>query len=434
MRAPPDERPDPPALAALVDLRRNAVKPRSTAELERGLAAVRARVAADRAPRPVLVRGLALGMTVALLAVAAPRLWRAVQTRAPAVAVQGIDGGALLDGGYLAQSGPGGVEVTFNEGTRFKLAPGTRGRLRELRRDGAALSIENGAASFQVTPDPARRWSVEAGPFLITVKGTVFDVAWDPTTERFDVTLRRGRVQVSGPMVGGGISLKAGQHLAIRLPLAETTITETANEPGSGPEEKPAGVPARPAASPTGRPAAAKRPAARATPDGPPLPAASAKQVDARGWQAWLAAGQWDRILADADRVGVAVTLEQASSEDLFALADVARYRHRAKRARAALLAQRRRFPSSPRALDAIFLLGRVAEAGEGTARATSLYDEYLARAPYGPYAGEALGRKMILSNDRGDPARTRAIARQYLLRFPSGSYAAAARALTREP
>lgn len=433
MTAPPNEPPDTPALAALVELHRSAANPRSAPELDRGLAALRARVATDRSRRPTLVPGLILGVATMLAVLAGPRLWRLLHPPAAVVAVQRIDGGALLDGGYLAQSGRGGVEVTFSEGTRFKLSPGTRGRLRELRRDGAALSIENGAASFQVTPDPSRRWSVEAGPFLVTVKGTVFDVTWDPATERFDLTLRRGRVEVSGPVVGGGISLRAGQHLAVRLPLAETVITETANERTAAPEEKPA----RPAVSPTGpgpgRPAAAKRPGGRVTPEAAAPVVIAAKQDD-RGWQAWLAAGQWDRILADADRAGVNATLEKASSEDLLALADVARYRHRADLARAALLAERRRFPSSPRALDAIFLLGRVAEAGDGTARAVTLYDEYLARAPFGPYAGEALGRKMILSNDQGDPTQARATARQYLLRFPSGSYAAAARALTREP
>jgi len=439
--SPPDEPRESPALAALVDLRREAAKPRSAAELERGLAAVRARVAADGAHRPLLFRGLVLGAAMLVAVLAAPRLWRAVRTSG--VAVQRIDGGALLDGGYLAQSGHGGVEVVFNEGTHFKLAAGTRGRLRELRRDGAALSLENGAASFQVTPDPARRWSVEAGPFLITVKGTIFDVTWDPASERFDLTLRRGRVQVSGPVVGDGITLNAGQHLAVRLPLAETVITETANEAEAASERtseaepKPAGNPGGPAVAPSpspGRLPSSKRPAARATGESAPLPPTAAKAADARGWQAWLAAGQWDRILADAERAGVASTLEQASSEDLFALADVARYRHRADLARAALLAQRRRFPSSPRALDAVFLLGRVAEVGEGAPRAMALYDEYLALAPHGPYAGEALGRKMILSNDQGDSAQARAIARQYLLRFPSGSHAAAARALTREP
>ena len=48
--------------------------------------------------------------------------------------------------------------------------------------------------------------------------------------------------------------------------------------------------------------------------------------------------------------------------------------------------------------------------------------------------AAEALGRKMILTNEMGGPAQARPIAREYLLRFPTGSYAGSARALDRVP
>ncbi len=103
--------------------------------------------------------------------------------------------------------------------------------------------------------------------------------------------------------------------------------------------------------------------------------------------------------------------------------------------ARAALLAQRRRFPGSPRALDALFLLGRVEELSpDGAARAIAFYDDYLARAPRGGYAAEALGRKMILTNDLGGPSKARPIADEYLRRFPGGSYAGSARALGHVP
>ena len=160
-----------------------------------------------------------------------------------------------------------------------------------------------------------------------------------------------------------------------------------------------------------------------------------AKVEGERRWADELASGHWDRILEDVERTGVEATLNGASSEDLFALADAARYRRRTDLARAALLAQRRRFPDSPRALDAIFLLGRVEESrGGGMARAIAWYDEYLARAPTGAYAAEALGRKMTVTSEIGGPAQARPIAEEYLRRFPHGSYAGSARALLRVP
>jgi TolA-binding protein len=165
-------------------------------------------------------------------------------------------------------------------------------------------------------------------------------------------------------------------------------------------------------------------------------PSASATAVVAeRRWRDALANGEWDEILADAERDGIDRTLQTAPSDDLFALADAARYRRRTDLARTTLLTHRRRFPSSPRSLDAIFLLGRVEElrAG-GRAPAIEWYDEYLSRAPTGTYAAEALGRKMVLTKELVGPESARAIAEEYLRRFPQGSYAGAARALERAP
>ncbi len=152
------------------------------------------------------------------------------------------------------------------------------------------------------------------------------------------------------------------------------------------------------------------------------------------GPRRWLPA-IWILILADVDRAGVKSALEKASNEDLFALADAARYRRRMNLAREALLAERRRFPGADRSLDAVFLLGRVEEArARGLARAVRWYDEYLARAPTGTFASEALGRKMILTSKIEGTTQAQPVAEEYLRRFPNGTYAGSARALRRAP
>ena len=137
-----------------------------------------------------------------------------------------IEGGIILEGGYLSQSGRAGIKLFFNEGSKFELTPGTRGRLRAVAEDGAHLAVENGTAALQVTQSRQRRWLVEAGPFLVTVKGTAFTVSWDPSSERFELVLRHGHVVVSGPLVGGSIALLAGHRLVVSLPDAQTVITE----------------------------------------------------------------------------------------------------------------------------------------------------------------------------------------------------------------
>jgi len=416
------------ALAALAALARDSARPPTSARLADGLDAVRARLDGEatrrsRAPRTILRWSLA-GAVTAALAVAGAGLVHVGRLRSPAAApalTYTIQGGSLIDGGYLRESGHAGVKLVFAEGTEFRLMPGTRSRLRAVDASGARIAIEQGTAAFQVTPSTDHRWHVDVGPFLVTVKGTAFTVSWDAATERFELSLRRGRVTVSGPVSGGEIALRAGQRLRVDLPRGETLIRDGDTEGEPGPEPSP-GV----AAAPSERPA----PGVEA-PGSIPPPAS--RHDGRRRWALALAAGQLDRILDEAERAGVRSTLDHATSDDLLALADAARYRRRTDLAREALLAERRRFPDSPRALDAAFLLGRVEEAGDrGLARAIEWYDEYLTRASAGTYASEALGRKMTLTSKLDGAPAARPIAEEYLRRFPGGTYAGPARMLVR--
>ena len=437
MTATPGEPKDSEALATLTELTRDGVERPTAAELDEGLDTLLARIAVAGARRGGFVRWSLVGATAALcilaslLAVSVGRRRLPAPAR-PALAYQ-IEGGSVLEGGYLREFGHDGIKLFFNEGTKFVLMPGTRGRLRAVDKEGARVAIEHGTASFEVTQSNDRRWLVEVGPFLVEVKGTVFTVSWDASSERFDLRLRHGRVVVSGPVSGADITLQAGQRLVVNLAKAETLITEDKPEEAVG---EVVGAPPPPAATPAAlRPSVVTdKPAGRNT-AATPAPSTVASTQGERRWADELATGHWDRILEDVERAGMKATLDEASSKDLFALADAARYRRRTDLARAALLAERRRFPGSPRSLDAIFLLGRVEESGEhGMDRAIEWYDEYLARAPSGAYAAEALGRKMILTNELEGPARARPIAEEYLRRFPKGSYARQARVLRRVP
>jgi TolA-binding protein len=424
-------------LASLTELARSSVQPATPVQLNQGLHAVSARIAVGRARRRGLVRWSLAGTAAAASAVGVLYIvsfsrGRQVPPSPPALAYQ-IEGGSVIDGGYLRESGHGGIKLLFTEGTEFILMPGTRGRLGAVDGSGARIAIEQGKASFQVTPRSSGRWLVDVGPFLVTVKGTVFTVSWDPTRERFELGLRHGRVTVTGPVAGGDIALRAGQHLVVNLPKAEVLITE--QKPEEAWADSTSGTALPTAAAFKERPSAApERPAAK-TSTGASLPPVAAKVDGEHRWSAALAAGNLDLILADVDRAGVKSTLEKASSEDLYALADAARYRRRVDLARAALLAERRRFPEEGRSRDAAFLLGRVEEASEhGMARAVQWYEEYLARAPTGTYAAEALGRKMILTSKLDGAVQAQPVAEEYLRRFPSGAYAGSARALRRAP
>lgn len=441
-----------PELDALVQLGRSQTPTYTRTELDAGFATLSARLEAHGRRRrlqqrlmpfaAVVMSGLVLGSLVFV----GTRAWRDAQ---PTPLTYVVDGGALLDGGYLRESGTSGVTVTFAEGTKCALAPGARAKLRTVDARGARLVLESGTASWDVTPDVRRRWEVEVGPFLVQVKGTTFDLAWDPRVEQFQLNLERGNVLVSGPLSGGELNLLAGQRLSVDLRRGETKITEArapldATRDPNPMERDPAppGNAAPSTAAPSNQPATAREPTTdNAADPSSQLPTANAASRDAAGnakpprqWANELARGQWDAILRDAEGNGIPTTLNTASAEDLFTLANAARYRQRTLLARDALLALRRRFGQSSRSLDATFLLGRVEESrGDGKA-AEAWYDEYLARAPSGTYVSEAMGRKMTLVSRSLGTARARPLAERYLQRFPNGSYAGAARALLTTP
>jgi hypothetical protein len=131
-------------------------------------------------------------------------------------------------------------------------------------------------------------------------------------------------------------------------------------------------------------------------------------------------------VLSEAQARGIDSVLGSGSLDDLVALADAARYAGRGDLAQRALQSVRSRFASSPAARTAAFLLGRMAEGGAPSA-AIGWYDRYLAEAPGGAFASEALGRKMLLLRT-SSPAQARAVAKQYLKSFPKGGYAQVAR------
>lgn len=417
---------DSRALSRLVELQRRSAETPTHGELERGLAGLRARLSTPRSPWIGARGGVALAVSCLVLALAV--VWggrRSQPAPEKPVALSRIEGGRLMQGGYLSESGAQGIRLFFDDGSQCALTPGGRGRLRLDHATGVRLVLERGSASLQITPTTEPRWSVESGPFLVSVKGTDFTVGWDQTSEHFELALRKGRVAVSGPVVGDDFIVRPGQKLSVSLPRAETVITE---------ERPPApGAAAAPSLAPpvdTSKTPAAALGAASGSAAAPTTSSAAAGQQQ-RHWRDALAKGEWDRILVEAERAGIKATLETAAGDDLFALADAARYRRRLDLAQSALLAHRRRYAGSPRAAEAIFLLGRVAELGSaGRVTALERYDEYLSRAPTGTYAAEALGRKMTLLNEAGDAQKARATAEAYLRRFPHASYAGAARTL----
>jgi TolA-binding protein len=332
-----------------------------------------------------------------------------------------VDGQEPPAGGYVLVSERAESLLAFSDGSKVTIAARSRGRVMDVNGRGARFALEDGKVSVDIVHRPRAQWTFEAGPFLVSVHGTSFTVAWNPADAVFELRLQSGAVSVASPLAGSEIALRAGQTLRVSLRDLTSTVATTVNGDG-----EPAPSP------PAGTPTVVPSPAFEAPPTTPAGPSESTRWSH-RAWTTALAENKAADVVADADRRGLAAALERADSEDLWALANAARYTGRFPLARQALTAQRRRFPSSGRARDAAFLLGRLHDAdSEGPGNALGWYDRYLAEAPDGAHVSDALGRKITLLQRSNRPAEALAVANDYLHRFPRGTYANAAHALVR--
>ena len=197
-------------------------------------------------------------------------------------------------------------------------ARGARSRSCPARAGGSARSPTTARTSPSRTARPrsrsrtnrAHRWLVEAGPFLVTVKGTVFTVSWDPgeravraaastRPRRGERSGRQRRHRVAGWPAPGGEPAAGGDRDHRR-----TTRDGRRCAGSAAPAVDVTAAGAARTAVANGRSPAAS--GAR------PRPHRQRRATRARRWAAELARGYWDRILADVDRDGVDATLENA--------------------------------------------------------------------------------------------------------------------------
>ncbi|HTQ06748.1 MAG TPA: hypothetical protein VMI54_22985, partial [Polyangiaceae bacterium] len=276
-------------------------------------------------------------------------------------------------------------------------------------------------------------WTLGAGPYSVRVTGTAFSLHWSRTEQAFEIAMRSGSVVVTGPLIGGGLALHAGQRCTVsggRLVVDnesgdDTPRDERTNGAGAAPSDA-APAPSAPNLAPVPpADASGERPSTEREHPTPADSVAPSRELD---WRKKAAAGAFNDVIDAAERRGLDATLATAPLDDLAALADSARYARRTSIARRTLLAERARFAHSAASHDAAFLLGRLAE--DDGSGALDWYDRYLAESPHGAYASQALGRKMMLVYQERGAAAARSLAADYLERFPDGAYAATARKL----
>ena len=82
-----------------------------------------------------------------------------------------VEGAAARTDGYIPRVAAPLARVRFSDGTEVGLEHGSRAWVVGTGADGAQIRLEDGRAHFAVVHRPHARWSVEAGPFVVSVTG-----------------------------------------------------------------------------------------------------------------------------------------------------------------------------------------------------------------------------------------------------------------------
>jgi transmembrane sensor len=348
-----------------------------------------------------------------------------------------VDGAAGTAKHWLAAPESAPLLLEFSEGTKIRLAAAARATVTELDARGADLALEGGSLHAEVVHQRDSAWKVDAGPFTVSVTGTVFDVSWEPNSQELVVSVSRGSVSVRDSNSGGEQAVHASEtlHTTAATHLLQLSRSEAANAPpvesAAGPAPIAAGAPevtdnsAEPAA------ANAHDTALNAADDTELAPAKS--DSGASEWRTLAKRGALREAFASAESAGFSRTCASASPTELLLLGDGARLSGKPDRATEALLTLRRRYPGDSRRAAAAFALGKVAFDQRGAfEQAAEWFSTSLREQPGGPLAREASGRLIEALRRADDSAGARRAARDYLDKYPEGPHADLARSVLR--
>jgi uncharacterized cupin superfamily protein len=299
------------------------------------------------------------------------------------------------------------VTVPFEEGSSAVVAPDAE--LRVISRDasGARVELVRGRVNVSVRHQANTDWHVLVGPWDVAVTGTRLSVQWRPAERSLEVEVFEGVVEVRSAD-GSATTVRAGERFESRAGLirpAPVELPPAVPVPPPGPDAQQPPPVVEFDAGPTVRHA-------------PPPPA--------KPWVALELAGRYLEARDAVRAAGVARVLAVAPVDELLSVARAARFASDDGLATEALMMARRRFPATPQAAMAAFLLGRESEGAE----AASWFQKYLAEEPNGALARESAGRLLEALMQAGRHTEAQASAASYLERYPTGPHAPYARSL----
>lgn len=326
------------------------------------------------------------------------------------------------------------VDLRFSDASDITLEASGRARVVDVDANGARVVLESGVAHVAITHREASRWHIIAGPFDVVVTGTQFDVAWEPTTERFSVHMKQGTVHVLGTLLGEGHALTTGEALEVNVPSGvvhqSDSHSQASIEPPTNADVAPSAVNSAAnviaedradAGSSSPQIAAAAAAATDSSRAAPPTPA----------WALLARRGKYQSAMDSAEALGFDKACDESKIADVLALGDAARFTGKNSEAREAYTAVRSRSPKDPMAAEAAFDLGKIAfDRDHDYGAAATWFDTYGRELPNGPLARDAAGRLIEAREKYGDHVDLEAAAQSYLTKYPDGPHADLARSI----
>lgn len=292
--------------------------------------------------------------------------------------------------------------VSLDEGSEIALGAGAA--LAPTTNTGRALSLalQRGKATFDVTPNGPRTWTIDAGLATITVLGTRFVVLREDHRVRVDV--ERGHVRVTGGRVpGGAVDLVAGQWVVVE----DGAVVPVESSEPPAPSASASGT-APPSAAPSIRPL--------------PPPAAP---IDDTAWHPLAKRGEYGAAYEALGKEGVVRETKRATTPaELLQVADVARLSGHPGEAVAPLERLLAEHAGDSAAPQAAFTLGKIRTDALGDARGgAAAFERAIGLGLPGALREDAFFRRVEAYAKAGDGARARVARAAYDDTFPDGRY-----------
>jgi TolA-binding protein len=332
----------------------------------------------------------------------------------------GISNTVEKEGRFLRTGIGEDVVVRFDGGSRFEFASATEARVVKASGQQVTIDLTQGKIWASVNPGSSRVWSVRAGPYEVVVKGTIFAVDWDAASAILQVNVGRGRVAVRGPgLDGDGVLLAAGNSLRADARAGLITFERSAR---ANPETAVSLLDSNPSAAKAVQPPEKKtggRAKIRGTARGSGTKTESPLEMCRRLYHS----RNYSSVIDLSTKNGLLESLNALSRDDLWMFANAARYARKVTLANSLFSTYREEYPKTPRAKTAAFLLGKSAMNRGVFNSAKKWFGLYLAEAPNGPLAEEALGHLINIHSKTGNNTQAKRFARDYLSKYGGGYF-----------